>query len=231
MKFFTDKTVKNDYLLVKLPIYLKMKDFNRWKEVFVDPGVYDLTKSDKFKWEGKINIPEFLDGLPDNHYFSWDYPGDMNLQYQDLFLQKTWDNALKYSKHPQYIVTVQFKFNHYWSFVSWFNKYNELEIKSGILGLGNMCKTCYKPIFMHHALDYALSHCNHKKIHIYGLPLRFMKYVFDLGRKFNIEVTVGSTKWSFYFYDKDYERGGGRQKAFDWYLNKIKEKGVVLENG
>ena len=48
MKFFTDKTVVNDYLLVKIKDYLKMDNFSRWKEVFIDPGVWELTKSNKF---------------------------------------------------------------------------------------------------------------------------------------------------------------------------------------
>ena len=54
MKFFTDKSVVNDYLLVKIKDYKKMTDFSRWKEVFIDPGVYDLVKDYKFSWEGKI---------------------------------------------------------------------------------------------------------------------------------------------------------------------------------
>ena len=65
MKFFTDKTVKNDYLLIKIKDYIKMKESTkkRWKEILIDPGVYDLTKDYKFGWEGKINIPKFLDSF------------------------------------------------------------------------------------------------------------------------------------------------------------------------
>ena len=96
MKFFTDKTVVNDYLLIKIIDYVKLKSFSRWKEIFVDPGVYDLVKSDQFKWQGKINISLFLRFLPCNHYFSWDYPGDMNPQFQDKFLIWTYNNAINY---------------------------------------------------------------------------------------------------------------------------------------
>ncbi|KKL28323.1 hypothetical protein LCGC14_2376230, partial [marine sediment metagenome] len=155
MKFFTDKTVINDYLLVKLVDYIKMDDFSQWKEVFIDPGVYDLTKSDGFKWEGTIDIPEFLDSLPDNHYFSWDYPGDMNPKFTDIFLKKSWDNAKKYSKHPQYITTVQYRFNNYLSFIEWFDDYNELTMTSNIMGLGNICKQKGCNSFLKHALPYA----------------------------------------------------------------------------
>jgi len=48
MKFFTDKTVDNPYLLIKIKDYLNLKDKSKWKEIFIDPGVYELTKSNKF---------------------------------------------------------------------------------------------------------------------------------------------------------------------------------------
>ena len=51
MKFFTDKTVINDYLLIKIKDYLKLKDKSRWQEIFVDPGVYELTKTFYYSWE------------------------------------------------------------------------------------------------------------------------------------------------------------------------------------
>ena len=45
MKFFTDHAVgiKNPYLLIKLQNYLKNnRDWNQWREIFIDPGVYEL---------------------------------------------------------------------------------------------------------------------------------------------------------------------------------------------
>ena len=138
MKFFTDKTVINDFLLIKFLDYLKLRkknyDFSRWKEIFIDPGVYDLTKDYKFKWEGDVNIHEFLDSLPVNHYFSCDLPSDMNLKYKKYFLEKSWQYAQAYCYHHQFIVTVQFYHNNYWNFKENFDRYNNLDIKSGILG-------------------------------------------------------------------------------------------------
>ena len=228
MKFFTDKTVVNDYLLVKLVDYVKMDDFSKWKEIFIDPGVYDLTKSDKFSWEGKINISLFLRFLPPNHFFSWDYPSDMNLQYQTLFITKTWNRAVKFHKHHQYIVTVQFKHNNYWSFVEWFELYNALPIKSGILGLGNMCRHRSLNQFLKHSLDYAFSNCNHKRIHIYGLCLKAIPYAYKLSKKYNIELSIDSTKWTracsielknkYGFFNS---RKHNRQEFFDEYMKKI----------
>ena len=221
MKFFTDKTVENDYLLIKIKDYMKMKDFSRWEEVFIDPGVYDLTKDSKFSWEGTINILDFLNSLPENHYFSCDYPCDMNPAYTDLFLQKTWDNALKYHSHPHYIVTVQYKFKNYWNFVEWFDKYNALDITSGILGLGNMCRFRTLNSYLKHALDYAFSHCKHRRIHIYGLCLKAIPYAYKLAKRYNIELSIDSVKWTFCYYETDIK---DRQYHFEKYKKKIAEQ-------
>jgi hypothetical protein len=203
--------------------------FDRWKEVFIDPGVYDLIKSDKFKWEGSIDIEEFLDSLPDDHYFSWDYPCDMNLKYQDIFLQKTYDNAKKYCKFPQYIVTAQYKFNHYWNFVEWFNIYNELDIQSGILGLGNMCRFRSLNQYLKHTLDYAFKTTTHPRMHIYGLCLKAIPYAVDLAKRFNIELSIDNTKWTRACtvelkekYNKNCN-GKNRQEFFDVYKGRIEE--------
>lgn len=226
MKFFTDKTVINDYLLIKLKDYIKLKDFSRWKEIFIDPGVYDLTKSDKFKWEGTIDIEEFLDSLPGNHYFSWDYPSDMNEDYSLLFRTKTWNRAVKYHEHPNYIVTVQSRFQNYWNFTDWFDLYNQLPIKSGLMGLGNMCRFRSLNMFLKHALDYAFKHSIHPRMHIYGLCLQAIPYANNLAKKYNIDLSIDNTKWTFMFYEQDSK---DRQVQFDLYMDKIRNKGVILD--
>jgi len=224
MKFFTDKTVKNDYLLIKIKDYLKMDDFSRWKEVFIDPGVYELTKYYKFSWEGKINIIEFLDSLPEDHYFSWDYPGDMNPKYQDLFLHNTWNNAEMFHDHSQYIVTAQYKHKDYWNFVEWFDRYNDLEIKSGILGLGNMCRFRTLNQYLKHALDYVFSHTKHPRIHIYGLCMKAIPYAYNLSKHTNIEFSFDSTKWTRCFHTPGFPwccNKENRQQFFDEYKYRI----------
>lgn len=237
MRFFTDRTVINQYLLIKITDYLKLRSYEKWREILIDPGVYDLIKSPKFKWEDEINVQEFLNSLPPNHFFSFDYPCDMNEEYSDLFLEKTWKNALKYHEHPQYIVTTQSRFKNYWNFTECFDKYNELNIASGIMGIGNLCRILFLTEFMKHSLDYAFKHCNHERIHIYGLGLRSIPYAYYLAKKFNIKLSVDSTKWTrpctvelkkqcgLWFKHKY------RQDCFDAYLDKIKKRGIELENG
>jgi len=203
MKFFTDRTVVNDYLLIKIVDYWKLKykneeTFERWKEVFIEPGVYDLTKDCEYSWVTKMSynfMGQWIKNLPANHYFSWDYPCDMNPQFTDYFLRKSWENALEYSKYPQYIVTVQSKFHDYMSFVEWFDKYNALDIKSGILGLGNICRLFYRDQYIKNTLLYAFKKCRHQKIHIYGLTLRLISYANSLAKKYGIELSIDSTKW------------------------------------
>jgi len=200
MKFFTDKTVKNDYLLIKITDYLKLKnknyDFSQWKEVFIDPNVYELKKTKEYSWINDINIQNFLYSLPNNHYFSVDYPSDMNLQYQNLFIKKSWNNAIKYHNYSQYIITVQYKIKNFWNFVEWFDKYNNLSIKSGILALGNLCRIKYFTEFLENILDYTFSNCNYSRIHIYGLCLKAIPFSVKLAKRYNIELSIDSTKWT-----------------------------------
>lgn len=229
-KFFTDKSIINDYLLIKIKDYLKVKDFSKWKEVFIDPSVYELKKSDKYSFEGKINIHSFLEKLPSNHYFSFDYPSDMNLKYQNLFLKKSWTNALKYNEYSQYIITVQSKFNDFWNFVDCFDKYNNLSIESNILGLGNLCRIKYLTEYLENVLDYAFSNCKHKRIHIYGLNIKAIPLSYELANRYNIKLSIDSTKWTRACTVKLKDKYGisckrnNRQEFFNSYLELIKNK-------
>ena len=202
MKFFTDKSVKNDYLLIKITDFIKLRnrnfDFSIWKEIFIDPNVYELKKHYEYSWinDNPNQIYDFLNSLQKNHYFTVDYPSDMNLKYQDLFIEKSWINANKYVNNSQYIVSVQFKHNDFWNFVEWFDKYNCLNIKSQILGIGNLCRYKYLNEFMENILDYAISNCNHKRIHIYGLSIKCIPLAVRLCINYDIELSIDSTKWT-----------------------------------
>ena len=226
LKFFTDKTVVNDYLLVKIKDYWKLKDFSQWKEVFIDPGVYELTKDVEYSWVNKSMygyMEEWIKNLPDTHYFSWDYPCDMNRLHTDYFLKKSWNNAKKYCKFSQYIVTVQFKFRNYWNFIEWFDIYNALNISSGILALGNMCRFRTLNNYIKHALDYAFSHTHHPRIHIYGLCLKAIPYAHALAKRFNIELSFDSTKWTRCYHSSGLPSCSkeNRQQYFDEYKKEI----------
>ena len=230
MKFFTDKSVIHSYLIIKITDYIKINDFSNWNEVFIDPNVYELIKAKEYSWINKINITEFLNNLPKNHFLSIDYPSDMNIKHQKLFLEKSWYNALKYNNHPNYITTAQYKFNDFWNFVEWFDKYNTLEIKSGILGLGNLCKIRYLTDYLNDIIDYAISNCNHPRIHFYGLCMKGIPLAYKLAKRYNIKLSIDSVKWtkaSTIQLKNNYGVNCNkltRQIFFDTYLELIKRK-------
>ena len=233
-KFFTDKSVKNDYLLIKINDYLKMKDFSNWKEVFIDPAVFELTNSYEYSFENKINVLDFLNSLPENHYFTFDYPSDMNIKYQNLFISKTWNNAKKYNNYNQFITTAQYKFNDFWNFTEWFDKYNSLSINSGILGLGNLCRIHSLTEYLENILDYAFSCCNHSRIHIYGLCLKAIPFSIKLANRYNIKLSIDSTKWTKACTENLKNKYGlncnrkNRQEFFNTYLELINERISML---
>ena len=165
--------------------------------------------------EETIDIPKFLNSLPKNRYFTWDYPGDMNPQYSNLFLKKSWDNACKFSKHPNYITTVQYQFNNYMNLTEWFSEYNELPMTSGIMGIGNMCQQKGLNSFVKHAIPYILKKSNANWIHFYGPNLRIIKYLSKWEKLTDKLITVDNRKWEFYV------KSSERPQAFKDYMVKL----------
>lgn len=230
-KFFTDRSVQNDYLLIKVKDYLKMRSFARWKIIFIDPGVYELRGSIEYAFIPKMEVNKFIKNLPQNHYFSLDYPSDMNLDYQDLFMKKSWLNAQKYSKYESYIVTVQSKFQNLQSYKGWFKRYNALDIKSGILAIGNLCRIPRLSKLLKETIRYSFENCDHKWIHIYGLCLQGIVYALKQAEIYDINFSVDSTKWTRACTQELKDKFGRvhahyliRQQFFDEYLKLIQKK-------
>jgi len=238
MKFFTDKTVKNDFLLIKITDYLKNNtNLSQYKEIFIDPCVYQLKKYDEYAWNLNFDVVKFLDSLPENCYFSLDYPCDMNKKFQNEFLRKSWENAIRYCYHPNYIITVQFQFNDFWWFKQWFDKYNDLYIKSSILALGNICRILKLNKFMKDTLTYAFKNCRHSRIHIYGLTARAFTFAYNLSNEYNIKLSIDSLKWTRpcstqlrLKYNKRSCNKNNRQEYFNEYIKMIIKKGIKLQN-
>lgn len=203
------------YLILKIQKYLKLKNKGLYKYILIDPGVYELGDSDSYSWENRIDISGFLESLPKNHYFSWDYPGDMNPKYSELFLKKSWENACKFSEHPNYITTVQFQYNNYLSFIDWFNKYNELPMTSRIMGIGNMCQQKGLNEFVKHTIPYILKNSKADWIHIYGPNVFIIKYISKWEKLTDKLITVDNRKWEFYV------KSSERAQAFRDYITKL----------
>lgn len=236
MEFFTNRVVNPRFLLVKIRDYLKMDKFP-YEKVFIDPGVGELSMMDEYGWKDWIDVGEFLDTLPDNHWFTCDYPSDMNLNLGHIFLKKSWEMAKKHCGHPQYIVTAQYPHNHALLFMKWFKKYNDLEHRSGILGLGNLCRIPTLTNYLKYILDFAFKHAadDVEQIHVYGLCLRAIPYVQELSEKYGIKVSVDSTKWCF-AYNNDLKDEYGLYAStkkqqllfFNEYCQEIVRRGVPL---
>ncbi len=220
MRFFTDQKWWV-YLLINIKKYPKMRSYQRYNEIIIDPGVYDLKDNDKYSWEGKIDIDKFLEKLPENHFFSFDYPSDMNLKFEDLFIKKSWKNALKYSHYSQYITTVQGKFGNINNYIKWFERYNELD--SDFMGLGNMCQHRTLNRFLKDVLSYIFKNCNSKRIHIYGLCKKAIPYADKLAKKYKKLLSVDQEKWQYY------KVSSLRSKDLNYYLNDLIKKEVEIE--
>jgi hypothetical protein len=205
MRFFTDHTVKHNLLLMQINRYLRKREedpsfFDKYNEVLIDPGVYELGDRKEYSWRDDVDVGEFLDSLPDNHYFALDYPCDMNHERTQLFLNKTWETAQEYCDHPQFIVSVQSAFKSFISFVYWFQKYNSLNCKSRFMAVGNLgrlqCtsrveKNLAKSIILH-----ALKHANAQRLHFYGLTIRVFPFLVMNEDKYKINCSVDSTNWT-----------------------------------
>ena len=237
MKFFTDKTVENDYLLIKIKDFIKMRENNptklkQYKEILIDPGVYDLKKSDKFSWEGQINIDKFINILNNNQYISIDYPCDMNLKYQQLFIQKTYENIEKYRNNKHYIITVQSKFYDFDSFKENFDKCIKINSKSNFLAIGNICRINQLNYFIIRVIIYCLKNIGNKRLHFYGLNFRAIKFLYRQAKYYRIpynQISFDSTKWTRAVDNNLKQMNNGkvgclkntRQLFFDYYKDKL----------
>jgi hypothetical protein len=120
-------------------------------------------------------------------------------------------------------------------FTQWFDRYNELNIASGILGLGNMCKFKKLNQYLKHTLDYAFSHCKHPRIHIYGPCVQVIIYANRLAKNYNIEFSADSTAWTRAVTTKLKKKHGisGRKetlpKYFSAFQKRLKIGGVELK--
>ena len=209
-KFFSDKTINHNYLLIKLidyinPRYKPIIDIK--KEVIIDVGVYDLKKNNNYSWINKINFKKILDNLPDNHFIPFDYPSDMCNQTSiyksfiqlgkiESFILRSYENSCKYCYSKNFIVSIQYKPNNILDFKYMFDKFNCLIVNNNILALGNMCRIQKLSKFMKESIKYSFKNSNSKRIHIFGLTLRAFKYCFKLAIKYDIELSIDSTNWT-----------------------------------
>lgn len=233
-KFFTDITTNASInCLLNIKRYNDKRKLNK-SLIFVDPGVYELVKTNEYSEIDKLH--HLASGnLNENEYISIDYPCDMNMQYESLFIQKSIDNNIKYADNLQYICTIQFKFQDYNDFEK---RFYELEYiwsqPKKILGIGNLCRIKYPNEFTDKVFRLLLKN-QHKFswIHIYGMTLRLMRKYLP---KFNCMFSTDSTKWTRAVSNKLKLRTGGRvccrkdtRNEFFLEYNKIIKTEIINE--
>ena len=104
------------------------------------------------------------------------------------------------------------------------------------MGLGNICRIFYLTDYIQASLHYAFKYCKHPRIHVYGLALRIIPYTCKLSKKYNVELSMDSTKWTravtndFKLQNGAACRSHNRQLYFKEYLKVIESRGINLEN-
>jgi len=205
MHFFTDITTNaSNYCLLHIKKYNDKRKENK-KIIFVDPGVYELTKNPEYS---NIKLLHDLASgripLQYNEFISIDYPCDMNIKYSEEFIRKTYENNIKYAENKKYICTVQYKFKDINSFYYEMERTKHIWSKPGkILGLGNLCriyqwaKGSKTEIYLDKISNYLITNSSIiSRIHFYGIGIKFIRRYFPFLNKYISKISVDSTKWT-----------------------------------
>jgi hypothetical protein len=248
MLFFTDITTSaSQFCLLNINKYEDPRKATK-KLRFIDPGVNELKKSKEYQ---NIDLLHFLaeNHLASTEFISIDYPGDMNLQYSDLFLQKSIQNNWKYADNFHYICTVQYLWRDYIDFEFRMKELQPIYAhKKKIVGLGNMCRLLVKKekmnrnsdeyIYLDKVFHYLIDHGKEFYwIHIYGMSLYAIKEFIPMLQNThpNLILSVDSTKWTRACTD-DLKKQYGlncnsktRDLFFKTYIHEIQHAGIIVK--
>ena len=209
MLFFTDITTNvSNFCLLHISKYYDCRK-KRKKLVFVDPGVYELKKSNEYSHRDLLHkLASGYIQMQSNEFISIDYPCDMNPKFSYEFIQKTYENNVRYAHNSQYICTVQSNFLDFPSFLFNMNRTKYIWSNSNkILGMGNLCRlirwsnnpesNSYKiKLYLDKVFYYLVSHADLiDKIHFYGIGIQMIReYIPKINRL--MEITIDSTKFT-----------------------------------
>lgn len=196
MIFFTDITTgASQYCLLNIKQYENQLKSNK-KLIFIDPSVYELKNLKEYS---RINLlHNLVNNLKENEYISIDYPADMNITNTELFIQKSFENNMKYKDNDKYICTIQYKFHDFDSFK---HEYNRLlpvfeNNDKKIIGIGNMCRIMRPDPFTDRVFQFIADNLKNRRLHIYGLGFRLIVKYAKMLEKQNIQLSVDSTKFT-----------------------------------
>lgn len=187
-----------EYKLINIHKYIPHRTYTE-KAIFIDPSVQELRTHNEYT---KIELLHSLlaDGLPSNVYMSIDYPSDMNMEMQDIFIQRTYKNNVRYKDNVQYICTPQHNFMDFESFYTEFERVRYIweDNPDKIIGIGNMCRLIGSRKYHDYVADVlGYIQCNFKGrwVHVYGAPKWIIKWYKKELEDFCF-FTTDNTKWT-----------------------------------
>lgn len=224
--FFTDPrgiTLPPDvFPLVHYSTYRRnLGKYSQWGRGIIDSGVYQLKKNGKYAY-----LDEYPLSVSDG--WAWvipDYPHDMLVDRPgDECVARTRENLEKWADCPGAIPTFQFPMFDFAAFKRDFAAFNKR------FAIGNLCRLNNNGedyFFLKKVLAYVAHHNEERyDVHIFGLPMRGIRYLFQLNPSFT--VTFDNTKWTQAVDDECRAlnlkcTGEDRQTYFDHYYNIIQQ--------
>lgn len=201
--FFTQKEKwKQNYILYRIKkktTFDLIKELSeKYKEILIDPGVYDLKKSNEYS--NIILLHQIAQSkLPRNVFISIDYPCDMNLEYTDEFIRKSNENNFKYRENNQYICCIQFKFSNFEDFIKNWNLLKPIwkNNPKKMIAIGNLCRLVDKKNqFVNKVFNFIIQEKIINRIHFYGLGKHAIKQYIPNLLKMGFNISIDSTKWT-----------------------------------
>lgn len=219
---FTDEQTKiSQFLLLngKRLNYITTHEALTKQLIFIDPSVMELKHSTTFSQNKLLHkLVKIIDGFK-YIYISIDFPCDMNLKYEDLFIYKSFKNNLKYCNNFNYICTIQSKFMNYQSFYDESEKLRYIwEQSNKIIGIGNLCRIIFyyklksKPKHRHkwkkyykkkHSnefvdkiTEYIKINFKNRWVHFYGLSFQLICKMIPILHNAGVKCSVDSTKFT-----------------------------------
>jgi len=202
--FFTSQQVNPDlshYCLCTIKNYSK-SFADKYKEVYVDPGVSDLKKYGDYRGKDKMIKLIESGSLRDNEWCSLDYSiGDAeDNETRKKFLRWTYENNVRWADDPHYMCCIQYG-SSFGSFKKSFEKVKHIfwDNKDKMIAIGgDIIGSHYSTSETRSLFYYLRKHADHlNRIHFFGLPIRLIDDLKLLLPKSHLIITVDSTKWRF----------------------------------
>jgi len=225
--FFTDiTTAASKYCLLNVNRLADPRKYAK-KIIFVDPGVYELTKAVEYSQLDTLHRI----AKDQSQFVSIDYPCDMNPLYTDEFIEKSVKNNIHYKDNPYYICTVQFALHSVASFEREFAYLHEqVDFTQKVVGIGNLCRIM-RPCHFTDRVFKLLYKYKWYHYHFYGLALSLIKrYLPGLPH-----CSVDSTKWTRAVHNTLKRKNGvcarkhNRDAYFLAYIQTIKNAGITVD--